>query len=234
MKRLLGLLNMKAHQILVGHLLAVFAFAAFASGWVVETKKDSMTDQERKSATIRNAKGFKLSFYRTADGGAWMLFALPEDNTDVLGSPLPMYRIDKLKPQEIESSKRTSQLIGSPMVQSEPKWVNVRVWHGKGEPLTGTLRNFMEGGEVIFRYWLFTGGYKETTFDIRGGKHAIAEALGVDPDPDPAAVKADQDQKARHRTAIEKCSAEFPIASNDRVTIRSNLDCVKSAVEALK
>lgn len=203
--------------------------ASGVSRWVVETERDSMTDRERKSATVRNAAGFKLSFYRAEGGEVWMLFALPQQSLDVLGSPLPMFRIDKLKAEEIESSKRLSQLISAPMVKAEPKWVNVRVWHGKGEPLSGTLRDFMEGNEVVFRYWLFTGGSKETSFDLRGGKQAIAEALAVAADPDPAAVRADRESKARLQAAIARCDAEFPIAGGDRTMIRNNIECKKRA-----
>lgn len=217
---------MKACHWMAGLVTVVFVSTAAAAGWAVETERDSMTDQVRKSATIRNASGFKLSFYRVADASVWMLFALPTDSADVLGSPLPMYRIDKLKPNNMEESKEQSRLLKKPMFQAEPRWVNERVWHGQGEPTTGILRDFMEGQSVTFRYWLFTGGYKETTFDIRGGKSALADALGVPANPSPEAVRSEKERQAR----LDRCNAKFPLAGGDPMMIRKHLDCMREGL----
>lgn len=179
----------------------------------------------------RNAQGFELSFYRISPAGAvWANFSLPPDSVDVLGSQSLMYRIDQLKPVEPDAG-RNSRIPGlSDMVKREPKWVNFLVWHGKDQPLTGTLRDFMEGKSVIFRYYLATGGSKETAFDLRGGKDAIAQAVEVDANPDPAAVAQEKARIAAASEAMEKCKQEF--SGTDRQTMMNRINCLQQAVKA--
>lgn len=204
---------------------------AQASPWIVETKLDSMTDKLQKSATARNVAGFALSFYRRDAGEVWALFALPDGNFEVLGSQLPMYRIDALPPVDIESSKRVDKLIGRRSFSAEPKWVNFSVWHGQGEPLTGTLRNFMDGSRVVFRYYLLGGGYKETSFDLQGAKAAIAEAVGVQVEADPVAAKLENERKAAFAAASAKCDAEYPLSA---AMASKNRDCRLAAIQEMR
>lgn len=211
-------------------LLTLCVLSSLSYGWEVKTKTDSMTDEVRRSAVTRNAQGFELSFYRISpDGAVWANFSLP-DNFDVLGTQSPMYRIDQLKPVDLNVG-RNSKIAGLPeMVRREPKWINFLVWHGKGQLLTGTLRDFMDGKSVTFRYYLATGGSKETTFDLRGGKEAIAQAVGVEANPDPAAVDQEKARKAAMNEAMEKCSHEFN--GSDRQTILNRMNCMQQAAKA--
>jgi hypothetical protein len=221
---------------LAAFLLVACCLAAIAnaSTWTVETKTDSMTDQIRRSATVKNEQGFRLSIYRVESGAVWALFALPEAGSDVLGSRLPMLRIDKKQPQNLDDSRQVEGLAGFSFAKSEPKWVNFLLWHGKGEPNTGTLRDLMDGQVVVFRYWLFTGGYKETSFALATAKEAIATALGVSAEADPIAARAEEERKARLSAANKECDAKYPLKAGDRQTMRASLECRKVAIDALK
>ncbi|SDP82511.1 hypothetical protein SAMN04488595_1326 [Ralstonia sp. 25mfcol4.1] len=212
-------------------LLPLIALPLNGYGWEIKSKTDSMTDEVRQSAVTRNAQGFELSFYRITPGGqVWANFSLPTDNLEVLGTRAPMYRIDQLKPVDLDAN-RTLAIRGiSDMVSREPKWINFLVWHGKGQPLTGTLRDFMEGRKVTFRFYLATGGSKETTFDLGGAKEAIAQAIGVEADPDPEAVAEEKERKAATARAMDRCNQEF--SGIDKQAMLNRINCMQEAAKA--
>ncbi len=56
------------------------------------------------------------------------------------------------------------------LIAIEPKWVNFAFGAPAWEQLMG-------GDGVIFRFWLFTGGYKETSFTLGGAARAIAAVI---------------------------------------------------------
>ena len=54
------------------------------------------------------------------------------------------------------------------------------IWHGKeNEGIADNLVQLMEGERVVFRYYLSTGGYKDTSFTLKGASSVIAEAIGI-------------------------------------------------------
>ena len=77
-----------------------------------------------------------------------------------------------------------------------------------------------------FRYYLSTGGFKETSFDLPGAKAAIAEAVGVKAEADPVVAKAEIDRKAVFETANANCKAQFPPTGN---TFKKHLECLLAA-----
>ncbi|MBK8095053.1 MAG: hypothetical protein IPK32_24565 [Verrucomicrobiaceae bacterium] len=152
--------------------------------WRIGSSVDSMTDKQTKMATTTNSTGHRLSIYRSPSGAVYGLFSLPETNAEILDSRLPMYRVDKLEVVDMDSAKSAASIVersgGGRLFVSKPKWLNFLVYHGEGEPKTGHLRDIMDGKAMIIRYWLLSGGHRETTFDLIGAKQAIAAALSKD------------------------------------------------------
>lgn len=175
--------------------LAFFVTPSFA-GWSVETHKDSMTDKIISTAVCTNSGGYSLKVYRV-DGGAVMLtFRLPDNSFDVLDARLPIFRIDKNEP---EDSEELSKLVPENF-QREPKWASWVIFHGEGAPNRGTLRDLMDGTRMVLRYFLFTGGFKETSFSLVGAKRTIASAIGV---PEDANSQAAAKQATYFKAAAE-------------------------------
>ncbi len=206
---------LKSHTWVAISFLAILS-PAFAD-CLLEERKDSMTDAILKAAACTNSDGFSLKVYRVRPGGpVWATFRLPETNLDVLGARAPMYRIDKNKPTELDPLKWMQGTLNDALIQLQPKWVNWRIFAGEGEgvPSRGALRDLMDGTSVVFRYFLFTGGFRETSLSLAGAKAAIASAIGVPQDADPVAAakeKAftdaviDTSSKCMSASATEAC-----------------------------
>jgi hypothetical protein len=155
-----------------------------ASGWEIKSQTDAMTDKINKTATVSNADGHTFSIYRISDKGAvWGNFALSEKSFDQVDwSKPPIYRIDKNEPNDLTAEKETAEITSGKIILYEwkPKWVNFRIWHGnKNEGMAQNLRHLMTGKEIVFRYYLFSGGYKDTSFSLKGAGPVISKTIDV-------------------------------------------------------
>lgn len=153
-------------------------------GWKPKESIDSMTDAKIKTAEIVNSAGHSLSVYRHADHSVWITFRINEKNPDVLGRQLPMFRVDKEKPSDGETNRELDKLtrrLGTTKpthtYTAEPKWVSLKIFHGQGKPDGSLLAQIMNGEKILVRYYLFTGGFKETEFQLAGAQAAIESAI---------------------------------------------------------
>lgn len=184
---------------------------AFAS-WKVETKTDSMTDQIKKSAVVVNEQGHSLSIYRHPSGAAWGNFSLSNGSLDQLSSQKPpVFRIDKNAPHDVADEKRLQEMgVGVQAYAWEPKWVNFLIWHGnESEGRSKTLDQLIQGKTIVFRYYLFTGGHKETTFSLDGAGPAIANALGISVEVDKATAERQEEFKGAYLAASKTCQQDM-------------------------
>ncbi len=134
----------------------------------------------RVSAMTINEDGASLSVYKVRDGSVWANFTLPRSSTDVLASNrYPLYRVDKRAPRDLDRERTLPRLVRdyAPAAVREPKWINFRLWIGSTPARSEELIEMMEGSTVVFRYYLFTGGYKETSFALNGS--VVGEVLGL-------------------------------------------------------
>jgi len=198
-------------RILFGLFLLMQIATAHAS-WNVETKTDSMTDEIKKTAKIVNAEGHSLSVYRLPSGAVWANFSLSNQSLDQLSPQKPpAFRVDKNEPHDIADEKRLQEMgVGVQAFAWEPKWVNFLIWHGKeSEGRSKTLDQLMQGKSVVFRYHLFTGGYKETTFSLDGAGPAIASALGISVEADKATAERADEFKRAYLAASKTCQKDM-------------------------
>ena len=161
--------------------------SAFAD-WVVTKRIDVMTDETIRTATVTNQMGHRFSIYRISTGGpAWGNFRLSDQVFDQVDwAQPPIYRIDSNDPVNLSRMKTMQEMgLGIQAYAWEPKWVNFLLWHGKQEEgLAKDLVHLMEGETLVFRYYLSTGGFKDTSFSLKGSGPAIAEAIGIDANVD--------------------------------------------------
>lgn len=182
-------------------LVILWPAGSASADWSEDIRQDSMTDEVISSALCASQSGFSLRLYRVSDGTIWATFRLPDASLDVLASRAPIFRIDKLEPVDIDGIRKTI----AEMVEQEPKWVSWQVFHGGGAPNRGTLRDIMEGTTIVFRYFLFTGGYKETSFSLVGAKSAIASALQIPAEADSQTAAREAALLKIHSDAVEEC-----------------------------
>lgn len=222
-------------------MLLTKSFIALAQ-WKIETKIDSMTDEKKHTATITNEQGNSLSIYRIGtkeNSPVWANFSIASDtfNTIQRAKDLAMYRIDKNPPEIIDITNPLKN-IGIITATAEPKWVNFLIWHGKEkEGRNKTINNLIQGESIVFRYQLFTGGYKETKFKLSsaGSGKAISQALGISERVDPIKEaelleysrefinQIDLCFENRHTQPYTTCSEKVRACSNSAENNKSSL-----------
>lgn len=188
----------------------LFTFNAPAQ-WIVKSHVDSITDQTRKIAVINNSEGHTFSIYRISDNGAvWGNFAISDSSLDQVewGKP-PIYRVDKNKPNDLATLKSLAE-VNINAYEWKPKWVNFVIWHGKQNEGMGTnLISIMNGKTILFRYHLFTGGYKDTSFSLKGAGPVIASAIGVSQKFDSEKEKSIDEFKTAQGDAVVNCANDM-------------------------
>lgn len=211
-------------------LVVVLTVVPAQADWKVDIRQDSMTDEIIASAIIANSEGFTLQIYRVKSGAVWATFALPDASVDVLSQRMPIMRIDKLEPDDLGDAAT----IRPELIQREPKWVSWRIFHGDGAPDRGSLRDLMDGTKALFRYYLFTGGFKETSFPLLNAKSAIASALGVPEASDPEAAAKQAALSDAVEEALARCMA-MPDAGAMKECMDEYVQCLETASgDALK
>lgn len=209
--------------------------------WAVRTSTDSMTDAVTKTAYVANADGFEFSVYLVPDrgdivGNAWFNFSLPTASRDTLHpGKVILYRIDKWPPVDVSRQISTGRDFPDiPLIEAAPKWVSFRALLLTSHGAEHTIRQFQRGTTLVVRYFLPTGGYKETTFSLTGARAAIAAALGITANFDEQEesekdklFQAKDDLTAARRSATSRCwSAAHP---NDTLRCTNFMgDCVRA------
>jgi len=200
-----------------------------------------MTDVVTKTAYVSNADGFEFSVYLVPDrgetvGNAWFNFSLPSDSLDTLDPrKVILYRIDKWPPVDVSKQISTGKDFPDiPLIETEPKWVNFRALLLTSRGADHTIRQFQRGRTLVVRYFLFTGGYKETSFSLTGASAAIADALGITANFDEQ-EEAEKDKlfQAKDELASAKSSARSRCWSaahpNDTLTCANSMgDCQRA------
>jgi len=189
-----------------------------------------MTDEVRKAAIVKNDLGHTFSIYRLSEGGpVWGNFALSEGMFDQVdwGKP-PIYRVDKQAPTDLAEMKKTQDMgVGIHAYEWEPKWVNFLIWHGeKDEGIAKDLIHLMEGQNVVFRYYLSTGGFKDTSFSLKGAAPAISEAIGISPKIDYSAQQKIDEFNHAYLAESKRCQQDM---KSFKVCFSRVNDCRKQA-----
>jgi hypothetical protein len=167
------------------NVLALSSAQAAIGQWSVRERVDSMTDVATRFASITNKTGHRLEIYRLQNGEVWGTFVLPEKDSDVLSTEKGIvFRIDKNEPNErcdFNILQQEKSLRVRPSCDVQPKW---RSWLLDGwkssTKISKTLSQFFNGKRVLIRYYLFTGGYKETEFSLEGASPMLLEVTGKD------------------------------------------------------
>jgi hypothetical protein len=141
-----------------------------------------------------NAAGHELTIYRGPNNAGWATFSLGKNSFDTISAEREiMYRVDKNPPEDLSRVRGLGPEIARSLYAWEPGWVNFVVWHGEdSRGRNNALNNLMTGQSVTFRYYLSTGGSKETTFSLEGAGPIIAQALNIPAQVDPTVAAAAQ------------------------------------------
>lgn len=212
----------------------IFHPAAADDGWQLRISTDAMTDKEHRVAVTGNAQGHTLSLYRIDSGEVWMNFAISDRSMDLIsGEKLLDYRIDKEEPVRLRDAQSLRHL-GVVMVEWEPKWVNFLIWHGKESEGRRGITQLLEGTTFTVRYYLATGGYKDTRFSLKGAGPVIADAIGISLAADSATEGRANRIAAVRRKHIEQCPRDNPRATSQCILSLKACDAHSSNADAFE
>lgn len=179
-------MQLHIYNILILILFNIFSHHLYANEWNINHSIDSMTDEELKTAYIQNKSGNIFSIYRlNKSGEVWANFKISEKSLDVVDwTKAPILRIDKNKPFDLSlllqaQNDKTLRSMGLNFYEWSPKWVNFTLWSGRDEKISPTLKQIMSSNKIVFRYYLATGGYKETEFSLSGAKKSLMKSLDM-------------------------------------------------------
>lgn len=163
----------KIHISVIVFLLSVVSSPLFAK-WGIDVQEDSMTDEKIKTAFITNNEGHSLKVFANSNGAVYATFRLNSQSADVLSEKLITFRVDKNKPAELMASRKSNPKAFT----VEPKWVIWRIIPNADKSThRNVLNELISGNEVAIRYFLFTGGYKETKFTLKNSLNSIKSVL---------------------------------------------------------
>ncbi|UTJ05375.1 hypothetical protein [Arcobacter roscoffensis] len=161
-------------------ILVLMTTFSFSAGWYVQKDVDAMTDKVEKMAIVKNNKGHSFMIYKIGEE-VWANFALSDNIFDTLDYEKSLImRIDKNKATRIKQLKGLGEMVyNREFYVWKPKWINFILGKSKDEQMLKTinLKNLMNGSVLKVRYFISTGGYKDTSFTLKGSSKVIKEIL---------------------------------------------------------
>lgn len=189
-------------RLLLTVIALLFAAPLAMAEWTTQEEVDAITDKITKTAFVENQSGHEFSVYRSDNGDVWGNFALSSSSFDQIHpEKLIVFRVDKKKPFDVgkllsilsdfrdafsarldlKSGREGAEYVAKEIPQWEPKWINFRLRSSEDldEPLNeGQLYEIAQGEKILVRYYLSTGGHKDTEFTLKGANAAIAKIIG--------------------------------------------------------
>jgi hypothetical protein len=147
-----------------GLLLAAPAFAQ----WRVAQEVPAGTKNRIDVAIIDNDSGHSLRFFNDETQNLRGIFTIREGFDTIDPDVCPTYRVDEREPRRVTFETDRCRILSK---QSEFTLGKT----GLGDNLE--LRRIMNGSNIIFRYRLSGGNYRETKFTLRGSKYALTTAV---------------------------------------------------------
>jgi hypothetical protein len=195
--------------------LAMFAWPLAANAasvpWRVTESKDATADDVRRTAIVSNEGGFTFSVYTVASKTVWANFTIPESDSALLdGQKLIVYQVDDYPPQTQDSNRFGEKVMHMHLIDAQPKLVNWVIGARGSSGLKQTLRQLQGGQRLIARFYLITGGSRDTEFTLAGAREALAEVAGV---PATWDVADEQRPKEQLKRRLDTCRRRWRIPS---------------------
>ena len=142
--------------------------AGVEASWQVDTEAVPETPVAVPVARVDNESGHSLRIYEDAGNRVHALFTIRGGFDTLDPAACPTIRVDRRRPERLTYEGERCLL--------EPKRAQFTL--GKvGEPVERTLRQFLNGSRIVFRYRLAGGAYRETGFTLHRSKHALYTAI---------------------------------------------------------
>ena len=152
-------------------LLAVLLPAPAFAEWKVQAISNTGADQPVTFASFVNAEGYRLDIYRDPGNAIRTRFSLCDGLQQLAPKSCPTFQIDGGAPQN-------HSIHDAPCISTAVRAEYILGYIENKQIESATLRSFMDGIAVRFRFALNNGDYRETVFSLGGSSSAIVRAIG--------------------------------------------------------
>lgn len=159
-------------RLLVGLLIAgsLMTAAPAHAQWRVTQEKPNGANKRIDIAIVENDSGHSLRLYNDDAQNVRGLFTIRGGFDTMDPGGCPTYRVDKREPKRVTFEDQRCHIL--------PKQAEFTL--GKsGYGRNNQLHRIMNGNDIVFRYRLGNGLYRETVFTLRGSKYALTAAVGI-------------------------------------------------------
>ena len=124
-------------------------------------------------ARTSNVDGYRLEIYQDSVNAVRGRFTLPDGLLKFKGKSCPTYQIDRNVPK--------NRSINEAFCLSSGNWSEYILGYVTNQHITSpTLLSIMNGINIVFRFQLENGDYRETQFSLAGSKRAMVTIFGED------------------------------------------------------
>ena len=151
-------------MVVIGMLLAGAAHAQ----WRVAQETPNGSKKRTYIAIVENDSGHSLRLYNDDTQNVRGLFTIRGGFDTMDPGGCPTYRVDKREPRRVTFEQERCRIL--------PKQAEFTL--GKaGFGRNRQVHRIMNGNDIVFRYRLGNGFYRETVFTLRGSKYALTTAV---------------------------------------------------------
>ena len=147
---------------------AVLLFQTAAAQWRVGQESPTGSTKRIDVAVVENESGHRLRIFSDDARNVHGIFEIGGGFDTIDPGVCPTYRVDKREPQRVAFGEGRCQIL-----PKQAEFTLGRTYEGRNE----RLRRIMNGSNIVFRYRLGRGNYRETSFTLRGSKFALTTAV---------------------------------------------------------
>lgn len=147
---------------------AVLLFQTAAAQWRVGQESPTGSTKRIDVAVVENESGHRLRIFSDDARNVHGIFEIGGGFDTIDPGVCPTYRVDKREPQRVAFGEGRCQIL-----PKQAEFTLGRTYEGRNE----RLRRIMNGSNIVFRYRLGGGNYRETSFTLRGSMYALTTAV---------------------------------------------------------
>ena len=158
--------------------ICVFIYVLLFMPVVVQAEWTVTTDSGNESAVTavahtKNEDGYSLEIYQDSVKAVRSRFTLPDGLLKLKEKSCPTYQIDRNPPR--------NRSINEAFCLSGNNWSEYILGYLTNQHITSpSLLSIMNGINIVFRFQLENGDYRETQFSLAGSKRAMITIFGED------------------------------------------------------
>lgn len=119
-------------------------------------------------AAIENDSGHRLRLFNDDSRNVRAIFSIRDGFDTIDPAVCPTYRVDQRQAKRV-----TFEQDGCRILPKQAEFTLGKVGQGRNPE----LHRIMNGSNIVFRYRLGGGNYRETSFTLRGSKYALTTAV---------------------------------------------------------